>query len=137
MNIRIFLMMTFMLLGSFEVSARKPAVEDSFGVISENYLVVEKGLETPINFNKNPIELGKLDSVNSSSPNSSIWIALTGLLAMIFLPIFMWLRLTSDQKRIDDEVFGQEVPMQRNNVTHLEEYRKENQKKPDDQKKAS
>ena len=56
---------------------------------------------------------------------------------MIFLPIFMWLRLTSDQKRIDDEVFGQEVPMQRNNVTHLEEYRKENQKKPDDQKKAS
>lgn len=108
--------------------ARKPAVEDTYTVISADYNVVPKGMEAPINFTNKIPTLGKMDT--QDKPSNTV-VALLGLLAMICLPALMWFGITKTQApRTEEQVSDEEA----SNVSQLDDYRKD---KDHTDKKAS
>ena len=126
---------------SLSAQARKPAVEDVFGVIPKDYQVIPAGQEVSINFQGKVPVIGSTDKQDSPS---SAWPAFLGLFAMLSLPALMWFQLTHGHPSLKDEENSNKsvtpITHVHSNVAKMDDYRKEDNHTDhdkDDHKKAS
>jgi hypothetical protein len=123
---------------SFSASARKPAVEDFVGVVPETYKVTPKGTEVIFDFG-NKIE--NIQKTKQSQLETSSWSAIIGLSFFLLLPFLTWTFITRFKTQGTTNTHSPTMDEQPNlvrkddsRITHLDDYRKNELQKTDDDK---